>query len=293
MAATTRAKKRLGAFLTELRSRTGRALIDPATELKTSESTLSRYESGQVLPVWSTVLALANSYGASAGELARATRLWEDAKDEPKPVRLPASTPKSFRRLVNAEREAESIRTIQLSVIHGLLQTERYTQALFAAGHRFHDLESQVDGAIAVRSARKQRLDEPDPLHLHAILDEAAISRQVGGSAIMLEQLEHLLTMGKRSTITVQVMPFAAGAYGLSAGACAIVDYPEADDTPGVYLEYPAGGAWVENAEDVQRFTTMFSDAVLAALTPADTADLIQQQIRALKNDEHDEVAKE
>ncbi|MCU1684994.1 MAG: putative DNA-binding protein [Amycolatopsis sp.] len=87
-------------------------------------------------------------------------------------------------------------------------------------------VESQVDGAIAVRSARKQRLDEPDPLHLHAILDEAAISRQVGGHAVMLEQLNHLLAMSKRSTITVQVTPFAAGAYGLSAGA-SLLRWPE------------------------------------------------------------------
>nr|WP_279588770.1 DUF5753 domain-containing protein [Actinophytocola oryzae] len=98
----------------------------------------------------------------------------------------------------------------------------------------------------------------------------------------MREQLVHLVALVERPNITLQVIPYAAGGYGTMNGSFIIVDYPEPDITPGVYLEYPAGGAWVDNAEDVGRFTTTFDQAAAQALSPVDTIDLIQRRVRAL-----------
>lgn len=293
MATVTRAKRRLGAFLLELRGQASRTTIDAAAELKTSDSTVSRYESGHVLPVWSTVLTLLRYYDAGDAEHKRATQLWEDAKDEAPPVRLPAGTPKSFRRLVSAEREAETERTIERSVIPGLLQTAEYARALVGAGHRFNDPDAPVDRVVGPRLTRQERLVDPAPLEFHAVIDEATIRRVVGSPDTMRDQLDHLLTLAERPNVTIQIMPFLAGAYGTTSGACIIIGYAEPDDLPNVYLEYPAGGAWVENEADVQRFTTMFEDAVQAALPPGDTADLIREQIRALTDHEPHEVAEE
>ncbi|MFD9895644.1 helix-turn-helix domain-containing protein [Amycolatopsis sp. NPDC059027] len=290
MASPTRAKKRLGHFLLELRTTAGHALAAPADELKASESTVSRYESGHVLPVWSTVLALLGFYGASDAARELAVKLWEQARDEPKPVRLPAEAPKAFRYLVNAEREASGIRVVESMVVSGFLQTKDYARALFAAGHRFYDVV--VDGAMAVRTDRQQLLWEPDPLKLHVVLDEAVIRREVGGRAVLRAQLAHLLRAAKLSHVTLQIMPLSAGAYGTMAGGWHIIDYA-GNEAPGVYLEYTAGGAWVENEGDVQRFTTAFEDAVLAALSPDDSAHLIEQQMRALADDDEQELAEE
>jgi hypothetical protein len=66
------------------------------------------------------------------------------------------------------------------------------------------------------------------------------------------------------------------------SGSCTIVGYPEPDETPGVYLEYPASDAWVDDAEDVSRFTTMFDDVSAQALSPAETSQLIRRRMRAL-----------
>lgn len=68
------------------------------------------------------------------------------------------------------------------------------------------------------------------------------------------------------------------------SGPCAIIGFGEPEDTASVYLEYPAGGAWVENPEDVQRFTTVFADVSELALSPEDSSELIRQQIEASKN---------
>ncbi|HEV8555169.1 MAG TPA: helix-turn-helix transcriptional regulator [Actinophytocola sp.] len=285
MATATRLKKRLGRLLREVRERSGKPALAAAAELKQSTaSTLNRYETGEVLPAWGTVRTLLTFYEATAEDLDQASRCYDDAKDEPRSVRLPAGAPSGYRRLVNAEREAVRERELAPLVVPGLLQTERYTRALLDAGRILERPETRADSVVAVRMDRQKPLDGPDPLIVHALIDEAVIHREVGDVEVQREQLVHLLAMAEQPNISVQVIPFAAGAYGTMAGSCIIVDYPEPDATSGVYLEYPAGGAWVDNEEDVKRFTTMFDEVTRLALTPADTATLIKKHVRALKN---------
>ena len=277
----TRAKRRLGRFLADLREREEVSAPEAARELKTSKSTLLRYEGGAVMPVWSTVQSLLRLYNASTDEHQDAERLWQEAHDDAPPVRLPATAPSSFRKLVTAERDAASERTLAPLVVPGLLQTERYIRALMDAAGRFREPGTRVDTVISSRIARQGRLEGRDPLNLHVLLDEVVIHREVGGPDVMREQLGHLLDIGKRPNITLQVIPFSMGAYGTMAGDCTIVSYPNRDEPPNVYLEYPAGGAWIEDGEDVQRFVNMFGDVSAAALQPDASADLIRRQIGA------------
>jgi DNA-binding XRE family transcriptional regulator len=277
VAAPTRAKRRLGRFLADLREREEVFPQDAARELKTSKSTLLRYEGGDVMPVWSTVQSLLRFYNASAEQHRQAEDLWQEAHDEPPPVRVPAGTPTSFRKLVTRERDAETIRAIEPLLVPGLLQTESYARALMTAGRRLFDVPSRADSVVSTRLIRQKRLEGRDPIHLHAVLDQAVITREIGGADVMREQLAYLLELGARTTITIQVVPFAAGAYGPMNGACTIVGYSEADEPPNVYLEYPAGGAWVEDLADVRKFVAVFDDVTELALSPDDTAKLLRK----------------
>jgi hypothetical protein len=257
--------------------------VEVALQLKTADSTVSRYESGQVLPVWATVLSLITLYGGSADDITTATQFWESAKDEAPPVRMPAGTPKSFRRLVNAEREASVIRAFGPIVWPGVLQLSTYATALVEAGRGFSGAPDRKNGAVNVRMTRQQLLERSDLLY-NAVVDEAVIRRVVGGPEVARQQIEHVLNLMERPNVKVRVVPFGTGAYGLSNGPYVIVDHPGATpDEPGsVYLEYPAGGVWVENGEDVRRFTTMFSE-VSAALDLSSTVELLHSQLRALE----------
>ncbi len=290
MAAPTQAKKRLGTFLRELRTSADVSAKDAAAELKSTDSTVHRYESGHVLPVWGTVRVLLSVYRADNDAQVKASRLWDNANDEAPPVRLPKGAPKAFRRLVNAERDAAGVKVIELIAVPGLLQVEAYARAMNLVAGRYANpdladvADAKVNSYVSLRLDRQRRLEGPTPLSVHAVIDEAVVRRVVGGSAVMREQLEHLVAMTKRPHVTLQVVPFGAGAHGSMSGPCTVVTYHDPEDAPGVYLEYPAGGAWVENANDVSRFTTMFDDiAARAALTVDQTVDLIEQQIRALE----------
>ncbi|SEG83676.1 hypothetical protein SAMN02982929_04304 [Saccharopolyspora kobensis] len=98
----------------------------------------------------------------------------------------------------------------------------------------------------------------------------------------MIEQLTHLNDCCARENVTVQVLPFSLGAYGTMSGGFTIISYTDPDDPPAVYLDYVAGGAWVENANDVQHFAEMFSEIATSALSTDESADLIRDQAKAL-----------
>jgi transcriptional regulator with XRE-family HTH domain len=306
MAAPTRAKRRLGDFLAGLRDqgRGGEKLTmrQVAEALRIEDSSVSRYESALMFPSWTTVEALLRLYGATTEEREHASQLWEQARSGPKPVRLPKEAPPAFRRLVNEEREAAGIRTLSMTVITGYFQREDYARAVMAGARTF----SSNEGRVPSRLGRQRLLAPPHNLPVHALLDEAVITRVVGGPKTMIDQLDHLLSLGEQDNITIQVIPFSAGSYGTMSGACTIVDYPD-DEGSGVYLEYAAGGAWVEAKADVDCFSAMFDDVSgrlspvddeeeswPVALDPSASADLIRSKIGRLKsNDRGTEVAEE
>ncbi|MFE7134836.1 helix-turn-helix domain-containing protein [Streptomyces sp. NPDC057638] len=116
-----------------------------------------------------------------------------------------------FRRYVALEREATELCGYTNSFVAGLLQTPDYARAVFRAAHP-RASESQITSRVEARMRRHKVLDRQDPPLLWAIIHEAALRTVVGDPAVMVRQLEHLLLAAERPHITVQVLPFEAGA---------------------------------------------------------------------------------
>ncbi|MFD8497707.1 helix-turn-helix domain-containing protein [Amycolatopsis sp. NPDC059657] len=283
MAVSTRAKANLGQFMRNIRVEAGYSPAEIAELLKVTVSTYNRYEVGDVLPPYGAVFALLQICGADEVK-EQADELYEDAKNEPKPIRLPSGTSRAVRKLMTAERDAEWIKAIAGLPVPGMLQTGRYARALVEANRRLRDPKVSPDTVVRLRLERQKRLSSAKPLRYHVILDEGVIRREVGGPAVMREQLEHILTVGGQDNVTVEVLPFAAGAYGPMSGPLTLVGFPESDEV-GVYLEHPAGGSWVDDVGE-RRFTATFEDVSDLALGWPDSVDLINGQIRALTNRE-------
>lgn len=189
-----------------------------------SGAMLSMVETGQRTPRRDLVESLDRELGADG----RLVRLWRLADTESASARIAP--------LIEAEQRATMIREYHPVLVPGLLQTEAYARALMLKARYSGVGEAEVEGYVAQRMDRQVILRE-GRVRLAVVLDEAALSRMVGDEDVMLEQLEHLLSMMRRRGMTIQIMPLGMGSYS-ATGPMAILDV---DGSSVVHLEVPAG----------------------------------------------------
>lgn len=112
--------------------------------------------------------------------------------------------PDWFRRRAEMDEVAVALREYQERVIPGLLQTADYARALFSRRGADPD---EVDSRVRARLSRQQRfLADGGPLYV-VILDESCLRNGVGSPEIMREQCAHLLAVGQRRNIRIQLAP--------------------------------------------------------------------------------------
>ncbi|MFC8623005.1 helix-turn-helix domain-containing protein [Streptomyces anulatus] len=173
---------------------------------------------------------------------------------------------------------AAVIREYASHVVPGLLQTREYARALLSVGHSLRDAE-HLEERLAARLDRQVRLTGPDRPDLWIILDEAALRRPVGGSAVMRAQLEKLLRMAEEPGITVQVLPFDQGEHGALGGSLTLLVMP--DGTEVAYTEGAHHGQLSEEPDEVGRFVLTYDQLRAMALPPLMSLDLIRSVLEA------------
>lgn len=185
--------------------------------------------------------------------------------------------------LVDFEAEASVIRTFEPQVIPGLLQTPDYAEALLRGGQA-HD-----DGAIAdrvdARMQRQQILNRHQPPEFWAILDEAALRRVVGSPAVMRDQVGHLCRMATRDGVTIQVLPFSAGAHAANTGAIVVMDYAEPLDPSIAYVETYAASLMLEEPAELTHVNSVFAHVSASALSGADSVAFLRSALAALESE--------
>lgn len=279
----TRRKYKLGAHLAKLRIAAKLEQTDVAARLRKSFATVSKIENGHVLPDFPTLSVLFALYEASDEDRQIADDLWEEARQDSKRVEHSSGMPPKYRAFLRAEMDAVTERSLSQTIIPGLLQTPAYATAMHNPDRRFirSDLDAQRETSSRLR--RQDRLQDDSPLVVHALVDEAAVRRVIGGRPVMAGQLRHLLTVMEYPNLTVQVIPFDAGGYGAMTGPIMILSFPDDDEPDVVYLEYPRGGEWIENSHDVAKFAGVFTDNTELALPVEESAALIKTQLKALE----------
>lgn len=272
----TARRRRLGHELRRLREAAQLRADEVAARLHWSATKMSRIETGQVSVHHGDVTDLLDIYGVSdedlraeLGDMARQSRLkgwWHRHRDTFK---------RGFDSYIGLENDARGLRTYQSQVVPGLLQTEAYARAVIcaiAAGQTPADI---LDKKIAVRLSRQELLIRTDPLTLHVILDEAVLRRDVGGAETMAEQRDALISMGKLPNITLQVLPFSAGAHAALDGEFSILEFPDSKDPDVVYLEQKTSGLVLEDPSELDCYSMMFTRLSEQALDPDQSAAFI------------------
>ena len=97
----------------------------------------------------------------------------------------------------------------------------------------------------------------------------------MGGHDVQRRQLLRLVEAAERPTVTLQVLPFAAGAHRALAGSFIILEFAADSDHPLVYCEGMTGGVFRSRPEELRSYLTSFDALRDAALSPERSTELI------------------
>ncbi|MEU8125464.1 DUF5753 domain-containing protein, partial [Spirillospora sp. NPDC049024] len=118
--------------------------------------------------------------------------------------RKPYSPRPSFDDYRVQEARAIGVRAVAAQLVPGLLQVEAYARGIMDR----NEPAETLDGRVAVRMERQEIFHRENPPEAMFVLDESALRRPVGGSKVMVEQIDHLVDMTQRPNVQVLVMPF-------------------------------------------------------------------------------------
>jgi transcriptional regulator with XRE-family HTH domain len=185
--------------------------------------------------------------------------------------------PEWFVPYLRLEEKAERVLDFSPFLVMGILQTPEYSAALFRAAHPC-DTDDVIKDKVALRLQRRMVLDRPDPLLLWAVLDESCLRREVGGRAVMCQQMEHLLAEAQRPNLTVQVLPYDSGAPS-AAEAFTLLTFGD-DGAPVLYSEAQGLGRVIDSASVVRTGMDRYERLRADALSPEKSLRALREAIK-------------
>ncbi|MFX4290880.1 helix-turn-helix domain-containing protein [Streptomyces bohaiensis] len=236
---------RLGMELRRLREQANKSQSDAAMTLDTSDTKISRVEAGKTGLSRLELVALLDLYDVPDARLreglvelnrnSRKRGWWQQRQD--------ILTPKLVE-LIELESTASAIFEYEALVVPGLLQTEAYARAVIEGFPSPHS--ASVEQAVQIRMERQRLLTQPDAPRLMCVLDEAVLHREIGGPAVMAEQLRKLVAVNNPPHLTVQVIPYSLGAHAGTDGPFLHFSYTDAASMDIVFLEQKDSRVFIE-----------------------------------------------
>jgi uncharacterized protein DUF5753 len=187
--------------------------------------------------------------------------------------------PQWFRAYVDLESAATLIRTYEGQLVPGLLQTEDYMRAVIGGAHLAESPE-EAERRVALRVSRQRLLERPGAPRLWAVVDEAALRRPVGGPKVMRGQLERLMDAAKLANVTLQILPFDAGAHPAMVGAFSILRFADQELPDIVYVEHLTNALYLDKREDVNDYLHVMDSISMRAAPPGRTTDILHKILK-------------
>jgi transcriptional regulator with XRE-family HTH domain len=229
-----------------------------ARRLNVSRPVVSKAENpSSPTPSDAVLAAIAGATGAGLDEL---TKLAQQARSGP-PGWFAGWTD-------DIEASASVIRWFEPSLVPGLIQTEAYARAVLS----WKPESASTEANLRSRLARQSVLDRAE---LRVVVLETVLYREVGDAATMSEQVAHLLTVGGRPAVTLQVLPDTPAVAGSLGGAFAIASEGAADVA--TYSESIVEGTVHTDPDLVARAVRFFDWLRAEALPWAQTQDLLRK----------------
>ncbi|OLT36297.1 hypothetical protein BJF79_06725 [Actinomadura sp. CNU-125] len=270
-------RRRLGAELRRLREVARMPGEDVAAYMNWSLAKLSRIETGKVGVAWEGVAALLDLYGYPEGEQREALiALAREAKQVGWWQSYSDFLSKDYRTYIGLETAAARLDIFQTLGIPGPLQTAEYARAVISEGGSLDLDDDAIERRVNLRLERQAVLKGERPLELWAVLDEAALRREIGGRETMSTQLQRLAEAARQPGITLQVIPFETGVHASLPGSFGIFHFAGEDEPDVAFSESFGGTLFLERAADVRAANLTFEHLKATAKSAADSLKFIQ-----------------
>ncbi|MCL7430387.1 helix-turn-helix transcriptional regulator [Streptomyces sp. YS415] len=266
-------RRRLGAELRRLRLASGLKSTEVAERLMVSQPKISHMENGNRAISPRDVRDLCAIYEVTDQHVIDA--LIDMAKESGQQGWWHAYGDIPHSVYIALETDAASLHLHAPAMIPALLQTPAYAHAVIGETIPLLTVE-EADTRLKVGMRRQHRIyDLARPLRLWVVLDEAALRRVIGNPEVMREQLEHLNALGAEPHITVQVLPYTAGAHPGLSGQFTILRFADSSARPVVHLERFTSDLYLEKPSDVQHYSVLYDHLQAQALSPDNSRDFI------------------
>jgi transcriptional regulator with XRE-family HTH domain len=273
-------QKRLGAELRKMRLAAGVSTEYAAGLLGIDRTRLSNMESGIRPFSPERIRTLACNYACSDESYVNALVAMAEHRERGWWEHYRGSLPAGLLDIAELEWHATRVRTAQVMHVPGLLQTEEYARAVFAAVlPPLSRLE--VELRVAHRMGRRQVFDRPRPLPYLAYIHEAALRMPYGGTEATRRQLLHLAEQSERPHIDVRIIPTGVGDFPGAGHALLYADgeVPELDT---VQLDSAHGPDFTGAEAQLTKYRSHLDWMDNAALDPAASRDLVHSVAREL-----------
>jgi transcriptional regulator with XRE-family HTH domain len=264
----------LGAQLRRLREAKRITLEEAGDVIRASHSKMSRLETGRVAFKDRDIVDLFIYYGVTDQAQIQALRgiatransrgWWHDYSD---------ILPSWFEEYISLEEVAVQVSGYEVQFVPGLLQTEEYARAVTLLAY---SNPKEISRRVSLRMARQARLSGPEPVRLGIVVDEAALSRPIGGRSVMRAQLRHLIEMSQRPNVTIQILPFKVGGHAAAGGPFSVLHFAESDLSDIVFLEQLSTAQYLEKPDMVDKYLAVMERLRLEAAPPADSIRRLQ-----------------
>ncbi|HEX4724675.1 MAG TPA: helix-turn-helix transcriptional regulator [Pseudonocardiaceae bacterium] len=240
-------------MLRDIRKARGMTLLDVSQAIDKDRGLISRWENGERVPKPTDVARLLTIMQVSGPQYEEILDLVVGANE---PLWLAVSLPdqrQQLTALIEFESTATTITEMSPMMVPGLLQAIGYIRAMMTAG----DVPAnEIEDRIATRINRRKVLIRKDPVHMVALIGEAAVRELIGGRKVMLEQLRHLQHMATLPHVEILVVPLEIGWHPGLEGQFTLIESEDVDAV--VNVENRRSGLLLHAAEDVQ----IYRDAV-------------------------------
>ncbi|GAA3080657.1 helix-turn-helix transcriptional regulator [Streptomyces roseofulvus] len=137
-----------------------------------------------------------------------------------------AGLAKWFEEWAELEPLAVTLYTFESRMVPGLFQTPAYARTLFEKQIPAMS-DDKIESNLVTRVERASILtDRPETIYSFTI-EEHAVRRQVASAEVMREQIDHILALGERRNIDIQIMPQSRGYHAGLGGPLRLLETEE------------------------------------------------------------------